>query len=130
MIALPEGGLAPYIYQWTGPNDFSSTDSIATLVNIEASMSGTYQLAVVDANGCVAAITSQTVDITDGIVAPTITISDLSCEGGEVKLSIPTYSGTNVIYNWTTPSSNNIVCLLYTSPSPRDRTRSRMPSSA
>ena len=25
---------------------------------------------------------------------------------------------------------NNIVCLLYTSPSPRDRTRSRMPSSA
>ena len=25
---------------------------------------------------------------------------------------------------------DNIVCLLYTSPSPRDRTRSRMPSSA
>ena len=25
---------------------------------------------------------------------------------------------------------NNITCLLYTSPSPRDRTRSRMPSSA
>ena len=25
---------------------------------------------------------------------------------------------------------NNKVCLLYTSPSPRDRTRSRMPSSA
>ncbi|WDT36015.1 hypothetical protein PVA38_06145 [Streptococcus pneumoniae D39] len=24
----------------------------------------------------------------------------------------------------------NIICLLYTSPSPRDRTRSRMPSSA
>ena len=27
-------------------------------------------------------------------------------------------------------ASENIVCLLYTSPSPRDRTRSRMPSSA
>ena len=26
--------------------------------------------------------------------------------------------------------SKNIICLLYTSPSPRDRTRSRMPSSA
>ena len=26
--------------------------------------------------------------------------------------------------------ANSIVCLLYTSPSPRDRTRSRMPSSA
>ena len=29
-----------------------------------------------------------------------------------------------------TPSPPNICCLLYTSPSPRDRTRSRMPSSA
>ena len=27
-------------------------------------------------------------------------------------------------------SPNNGICLLYTSPSPRDRTRSRMPSSA
>ena len=26
--------------------------------------------------------------------------------------------------------NKNIICLLYTSPSPRDRTRSRMPSSA
>ena len=26
--------------------------------------------------------------------------------------------------------SNDVICLLYTSPSPRDRTRSRMPSSA
>ena len=30
--------------------------------------------------------------------------------------------------NWLTPASHS--CLLYTSPSPRDRTRSRMPSSA
>ena len=28
------------------------------------------------------------------------------------------------------PRNHNIDCLLYTSPSPRDRTRSRMPSSA
>ena len=36
--------------------------------------------------------------------------------------------------NWPTQmwiqTSYNTVCLLYTSPSPRDRTRSRMPSSA
>ena len=30
----------------------------------------------------------------------------------------------------TEPKSSNKPCLLYTSPSPRDRTRSRMPSSA
>ena len=28
------------------------------------------------------------------------------------------------------PTARNLSCLLYTSPSPRDRTRSRMPSSA
>ena len=31
---------------------------------------------------------------------------------------------------WLTPSPVTNICLLYTSPSPRDRTRSRMPSSA
>ena len=33
-----------------------------------------------------------------------------------------------VIWGWVKSSDN--ACLLYTSPSPRDRTRSRMPSSA
>ena len=33
-------------------------------------------------------------------------------------------------YNFTTPEFNVNVCLLYTSPSPRDRQKSRMPSSA
>ena len=28
------------------------------------------------------------------------------------------------------PAGRHVICLLYTSPSPRDRTRSRMPSSA
>ena len=32
--------------------------------------------------------------------------------------------------NLSDPKEPNIICLLYTSPSPRDRTRSRMPSSA
>ena len=31
---------------------------------------------------------------------------------------------------WLTFTTQNEFCLLYTSPSPRDRTRSRMPSSA
>ena len=39
---------------------------------------------------------------------------------------------TMVSEAWGVPLGNEkcIVCLLYTSPSPRDRTRSRMPSSA
>ena len=41
--------------------------------------------------------------------------------GGTVTLTgLPLGTGTTILY----------ICLLYTSPSPRDRTRSRMPSSA
>ena len=41
-------------------------------------------------------------------------------------------SGAKVIlhYNSSDKKAENLNCLLYTSPSPRDRTRSRMPSSA
>ena len=36
----------------------------------------------------------------------------------------------NMYCKWQAESPQAIICLLYTSPSPRDRTRSRMPSSA
>ena len=39
-------------------------------------------------------------------------------------------SGASNGFQINTDGSNNQTCLLYTSPSPRDRTRSRMPSSA
>ena len=53
-------------------------------------------------------------------------------------LHTPLMSGANAISGITMlaaltliiKSGDNLPCLLYTSPSPRDRTRSRMPSSA
>ena len=56
-----------------------------------------------------------------------------------IKKSISAYLNQNDIQNFIfygpagtgkTTLAKIIVCLLYTSPSPRDRTRSRMPSSA
>ena len=41
----------------------------------------------------------------------------------------PLDSSSNNLYDWMV-SGDPLFCLLYTSPSPRDRTRSRMPSSA
>ena len=57
-------------------------------------------------------------------------------EPADMLDSYPMGASFNPAYHWTelkvrlshTPS--NSACLLYTSPSPRDRTRSRMPSSA
>ena len=40
------------------------------------------------------------------------------------------YRSGTLIYQLTSPQGQTYICLLYTSPSPRDRTRSRMPSSA
>ena len=45
-------------------------------------------------------------------------------EGGTTEGSFDTWWQGDVLYG------QNNACLLYTSPSPRDRTRSRMPSSA
>ena len=45
------------------------------------------------------------------------------------KVEAKTMDGIRDIVTWKIRKLSN-VCLLYTSPSPRDRTRSRMPSSA
>ena len=59
---------------------------------------------------------------------PTYTIYS---KGGVAKNgSKPTQSGDNKPSNVVPFPMPNDACLLYTSPSPRDRTRSRMPSSA
>ena len=46
-----------------------------------------------------------------------------------VSVALPVSSGGGRFVE-EIASTNNLLCLLYTSPSPRDRTRSRMPSSA
>ena len=58
-------------------------------------------------------------------------------EGIKHKIKEPNESPKKlVIYRWDPEDDKNPrldtyeICLLYTSPSPRDRTRSRMPSSA
>ena len=49
-------------------------------------------------------------------------------KGGTTHLNLPVFNNVSEAVNET--DANVSVCLLYTSPSPRDRTRSRMPSSA
>ena len=50
--------------------------------------------------------------------------------GESATSSVGTISPTAMTIGLTGQSATSSVCLLYTSPSPRDRTRSRMPSSA
>ena len=65
--------------------------------------------------------------------------ASLALEGGVVKLNLSSFGYTptsvqgtkdNYMGFMTACRSRSRACLLYTSPSPRDRTRTRMPSSA
>ena len=79
----------------------------------ETNRTGVIQL--VGANGCDSTVT---VDLTF-LQSSSNEITHNGCEGDGFSMTV-----NNVVYDESNP------CLLYTSPSPRDRTRSRMPSSA
>ena len=46
------GGKSPYHFTWTGPNGFTSTDSIPIITNTTTANSGLYTLSLVDGYGC------------------------------------------------------------------------------
>ena len=73
-------------------------------------------------------MTAISVTATEAQVAITATNNRVTITEQPVQVEATTQNST-VIVNETT---NQLIvhCLLYTSPSPRDRTRSRMPSSA
>ena len=56
--------------------------------------------------------------------------SEVNISGGTVGDGFEAFAGSAVSISGGTVGVNFQACLLYTSPSPRDRTRSRMPSSA
>ena len=62
----------------------------------------------------------------------TVSAADISASSSALNVSNITATSGNLSGISTVSTTNLTVngCLLYTSPSPRDRTRSRMPSSA
>ena len=84
-----------------------------------------------------AVIKSDGTDISWGAIGGTPSVyyvatngQDAAGRGGSVDTAFKTikYACSNI--GTPTSTAPAIICLLYTSPSPRDRTRSRMPSSA
>ena len=65
---------------------------------------------------------------TSSLDATTTTIFSSSPVSSVLKISKTSETTTTTVPQTTTTTTTT--CLLYTSPSPRDRTRSRMPSSA
>ena len=88
------------------------------------------------ANSAITDIIATTIQSRSGILADNLTQNNAILQRLNSKGNVRPFSGGNVILEeimYNDPNTNNAnsySCLLYTSPSPRDRTRSRMPSSA
>ena len=96
---------------------------------------GDYTIMITDADGCISMPVPVSIAAADPVIGVIDPASNLSICNGETIGSV-TINGSggdgNLTYTLNplgiTQSSN--VCLLYTSPSPRDLSTSRMPSSA
>ena len=114
-------------------SSFTDTDTVTT---IQSDTGGTAQTGAIRFKGTGGATISQ--DTVNKIITvnsvDTNTVTRLRAGTGNVLASgdFTLLAGGATTLTQGTDAGNNptITCLLYTSPSPRDRTRSRMPSSA
>lgn len=98
------GGSAPYEYQWSGPDSFTSTNQ-----NISGLVAGVYTITVKDQNGC-STSGSITLQQPDGVKASAIASSyngfGVSCyNSDDGSISVETLGGTQpYTYAWTGPN--------------------------
>ena len=108
---VASGGTPTYQYVWD--------DIEGPAVSLPV---GNHEVTVTDGQGC---IQTASVTIDKNVLLPQVNAGSnkaLDCREALVALEGRADEGPGISYLWT--------CLLYTSPSPRDATLSRMPSSA
>ena len=124
------GGSPSFTYAW----DMDGTALTDVTEDLSGLGAGTYTVTVTDNNNCTGECTVSLTEPTPVEVVGTPT--DLDCNdasgtpSGGIDITASGGQGSSegdYTYNW---SSSTLGCLLYTSPSPRDATLSRMPSSA
>jgi uncharacterized repeat protein (TIGR01451 family) len=95
--ATTQGGSAPYIYVWTGPNGFNKTGQSQTIPVATVANAGVYTVKITDVNNCTAS--SSTTALVGTL--PMAICNSPVCEGGSIILSA-TDGGTS--YKWYGPN--------------------------
>ncbi|MEL7020635.1 MAG: hypothetical protein AAGK47_03430, partial [Bacteroidota bacterium] len=95
-------------FEWSGPNNFSSTAPNPVIDQPSAAFNGSYQLTITDGNGCTYQRSVQVSGISDGVLQPIISSTGPSCEGETIRLRVPQYEGIAVDYIWFYPDSTHI----------------------
>ncbi len=100
-------------YEWTGPNNFSSTLASPTITNMDASKAGVYSLTAVLGNGCnITKTTSVNLELVT--VAPAYVLNT-GAFGGEYCLG-NTYDAQVSVANYHDFSKDNISSIVWTGP--------------
>ena len=113
LVTNTSGGTAPYSYQWTGPNGFSSTSANFSLSNVSTAATGIYSLTVSDNNSCAASGSKTVTVFSTPLVAP-INGNAGGCTGSSFTLTDATPGGVWSSDNTSVAiiGSNGIVTLI------------------
>ena len=107
---------------WTISNDFTCQDELCATVDVSIDQSKTISYDIVDSLGC---MFSGTIML-EAIPLDTMMMDTMDMD----MMSDTTMMDTTSVDTMSVPDLPIDTCLLYTSPSPRDKRQSRMPSSA
>ena len=92
----PSGTGTGYTYSWSGPGGFGSTDE-----DISGLQAGDYQVIVTDDNGCTETLGPITVDQPAQITLPSVTSTNVSCNGGNNGTATITVAGGSPPYTFS-----------------------------
>ncbi|MCO5267801.1 MAG: gliding motility-associated C-terminal domain-containing protein [Brumimicrobium sp.] len=97
--SVSDGGSSP-IFQWTGPNGFSSLSQNPIITNATPNASGDYNFVVTGDGGCTSSSTQVTVTVNAKPTANASANEISVCEGGTIMLQ----GSGGVSYQWTGPN--------------------------
>jgi hypothetical protein len=101
LLVTPSEGVPPYSYAWEGPNGYSSR-----LPNPQNLGSGTYQVTVTDANGCILIGAPQTITEPAQLALTQNKVDNVCFQGTSERISITASGGTAPYsYAWTGPNN-------------------------